>query len=182
MDKIEKIRQEIERQISAHDNVDHLESFEVGKAWNRGHRKALESLLAFLDTLSDEPDKSLEEAAEEYRRESYRKSVMPNTDGPIPEYGGNVKDAFIAGAEWQKEQDVTEMVQSENPLSVAYANRCFENGKQAMKEQMMKDAVEADVFDFSSNLPRPYAHISLPPNKYHTGDKVRIIIVKEENK
>lgn len=54
--------------------------------------------------LDEEPDKSLEEAAEEYRRESYRKSVMPNTDGPIPEYGGNVKDAFIVGAEWMANQ------------------------------------------------------------------------------
>lgn len=46
----------------------------------------------------------LEEAAEEYRRESYRKSVLPNIDGPMPEYGGSIKDAFIAGAEWQKDK------------------------------------------------------------------------------
>lgn len=33
--------------------------------------------------------------------------------------------------------DVVE--QPASPLSVAYANRCFENGKQAMKEQMLKE-------------------------------------------
>ena len=47
---------------------------------------------------------SLEEAAEEYRRESYRKSILPNIDGPTNEYGGNIKDAFIAGAEWARKQ------------------------------------------------------------------------------
>ena len=49
------------------------------------------------------------------------------------------------GAERQKEQDLAEMAQSKSPLSVAYANRCFENGKQAMKEQMLKEAVEGTV-------------------------------------
>ena len=50
----EKIKAEIERQLSAHDKVDHLESFEVGKAWNRGHRKALENLLSFIGSLEAE--------------------------------------------------------------------------------------------------------------------------------
>ena len=30
---------------------------------------------------------------------------MPNIDGPMPEYGGSIKEAFISGAKWQKEQD-----------------------------------------------------------------------------
>ena len=77
-------------------------------------------------------------------------------------------------------KNLTEIAQSKSPLSVTYANRCFENGKQAMKEQMMKDAVEGTVMDFSSNRPRPQVDVLLDPHKYHTGDKVRIIIVKEE--
>ena len=77
-------------------------------------------------------------------------------------------------------KNLTEIAQYKSPLSVTYANRCFENGKQAMKEQMMKDAVEGTVMDFSSNRPRPQVNVLLDSHKYHTGDKVRIIIVKEE--
>lgn len=55
------------------------------------------------------------------------------------------KKSFKAGANWQKEQDLAEMAQSKSPLSVAYANRCFENGKQAMKEQMLEEAAEGKV-------------------------------------
>ncbi len=62
---------------------------------------------------------------------------------------GDIKDAFKAGVEWQK-------------------------------EQMLKDAVEGTVMDFSSNQPRPQVDVLLDPHKYHTGDKVRIIIVKEK--
>lgn len=53
----------------------------------------------------------LEEAAEEYRKESHRKSVLPNIDGPMPEYGGSIKDAFIAGAEREREQMLKEALE-----------------------------------------------------------------------
>jgi len=55
-------------------------------------------------------DGKVEEAAEEYRRESFKKSVMPQIDGPANEYGGSIKDAFIAGAEWQKKQMMKDAV------------------------------------------------------------------------
>lgn len=87
--------------------------------------------------------------------------------------------AFLAGAEWQKEQDLAEMAQSKSPLSVAYANRCFENGKQAMKEQMMKEAVEGVVTydNFGNNVVRAGEF-----NKdFEYGDKVRVIICKKED-
>lgn len=44
------------------------------------------------------PEISLEEAAEKYRRTSCNAAMKPNIDGPMPEYDGNVKAAFIAGA------------------------------------------------------------------------------------
>lgn len=69
-----------------------------------GARDALRDIENFLDTLSEKSSKSLEEAAEEYRRDSYRKSVLPNIDGPTPEYNGNVKTAFIDGAQWMENQ------------------------------------------------------------------------------
>ena len=153
MDKIEKIRQEIERHRQAIRVLnEHTAPEQTSKtcAIFQYSDTILSDLLSFLDTLSEAPNKSLEEAAEKYRRESYRKSVMPNTDGPIPEYGGNVKDAFIAGAEWQK-------------------------------SQMMKEAVEGYVnyYEDSGGILMAEAQVGCP---YHNGDKVKIIIVKEENK
>lgn len=65
---------------------------------------------------------------------------------------GDIKDAFIAGAEWQK-------------------------------EQMMKDAVEADVNTYELT-PGGSAYVEfvvdMPVARFKFNDKVRIIIVKEE--
>ena len=63
-----------------------------------------DNLLTILDFLQQESDKNLDEAAEKYRRASYNAAMKPNIDGPTPEYGGNIKTAFIAGAEWMKDQ------------------------------------------------------------------------------
>jgi len=50
----DKLITEIERELSAHDKVDHLEAFEVGKAWNRGNKRALEDILDFIVSLQQE--------------------------------------------------------------------------------------------------------------------------------
>ena len=64
------------------------------------------------DSLPDEkPSDDLEEAAESYRRKSCNAAMIPPLDGPTNEYGGSVKDAFIAGAEWQKQQMMKEAVE-----------------------------------------------------------------------
>lgn len=85
---------------------------------------------------------------------------------------------FIAGAEWRYQKDRAEFAK----LKAKEWSDGYNEGITKGKEQMMKEAVETEVFDFSSNSPQPYAHIALTPNKYHTGDKVRIIIVKEEDR
>ena len=64
----EKLIAEIERELSAHDKVDHLEAFEVGKAWNRGHRKALENIRSFINSLQQEqPEVDLEREIIRYK-------------------------------------------------------------------------------------------------------------------
>lgn len=95
MDKIEKIKEWLKP---------YLEENRVRDEHKEGFFHCAMLLNDFIDTLSEEPDKSLEEAAEEYRRESFKKSVIPQIDGPVNEYGGNIKSAFIAGAKWQKSQ------------------------------------------------------------------------------
>lgn len=90
----DKLKAEIERRFSEynHDLNHHIQAAECA------------SILDFVDSLQQEQfSDDLEEAAEKYRRESYNKAMLPNIDGPMPEYGGNVKDAFKAGAEWMKD-------------------------------------------------------------------------------
>lgn len=88
-------------------------------------------------------------------------------------------DGFLAGAQWQKEQDLAEMAQSKSPLSVAYANRCFENGKQAMKEQMMKGAVAVEVVGEKRDL-RLIDSTQRCFFNAKRGNWLNIIIVKED--
>jgi len=193
MDKIARIRAEIERRFLEynHDSNHHIQAAECA------------SILTFLDTLEEEPDKSLEEAAEEYAdKHGFRvpydgtdnfyddADVKASKEGFIAgakwqekrdeEIIKTAEDhAFLAGADWQKEQDLAESAQSQSPLSVAYANRCFENGKQAMKEQLLKDAVDGVVEDWN---PEPHPEITIPlnPEEFTAGDKVKLIIVKED--
>ena len=47
---------------------------------------------------------TLEETAENYRRKSYNAAIIPQFDGPTNEYGGSIKEAFIAGAKWMESQ------------------------------------------------------------------------------
>ena len=65
---------------------------------------------------------------------------------------------------------------------IAFARHFAKWGAEWQKAQMMKEAVEGTVMDFSSNQPRPQVDVLLDAHKYHTGDKVRIIIVKEDKR
>lgn len=80
---------------------------------------ALEELRPFLDTLSEEPDKALEEAAEE-KYPVYWK-IYPK-DGIVrseSSYDTNkqCRDAFIAGAEWGAKhfRDSTKKIDATKP-------------------------------------------------------------------
>lgn len=206
----EKIRSEIERELSAHDNVDHLEAFEVGKAWNRGHRRALENLLSFIDSLPEEsscPKESedLEEAAEEYER---KRQFAPDETEPE-----SIRKAFKAGAEWQREQDKPITGNSLEKEWLRYVNKkkkeyggelpslgdygwlqIARHFAEWQKEQMMKDAVEGEicgrVYDhinvrFANGIckylePKNISHIPADVSKYKPGQKVKIIILKDD--
>ena len=94
MDKIERVRHEIERRIALY------------SGWSNEtvHPTRIDEdkqLLSFLDTLSEEPvSEDLEEAARQY-------GYTYNADWPgqVPA----ARDGFIAGAKWQKEQMMNEL-------------------------------------------------------------------------
>lgn len=151
------IRAEIERRIT--DNT-------------FGAKLELIDILAWLDTLPDEPvSEDLEEAADEY--------IAPIENDAGLEFinfsGKDIKDAFIAGAEWQYQKDRGEFAK------IKAKTWC--EGFDAHKEQILKEAVEADV-----NIYRDLAEgkswaefvVEMPTN--NLGDKVKIIIVKEDEK
>lgn len=131
-------------------------------------REMLDDISEFIDSLPEEPvSEDLEEASKNYADNE--------------EYGDDVylaiKAAFKAGAKWQskKEQDIIETAEE----------HAFLAGANWQKEQMMKDAVDADaVFDYYDDQDRLYVSIlatDVLAKKYSLkdGDKVKIIIVKE---
>ena len=91
------------------------------------------------------------------------------------------RDGIIAGANWQKERDEQSIDERWEELQTSFReiNEAFEAGKAEQKEQMLKEAVEGDF------MLNPYPIICLDDCKnydFKEGDKVRIIIVKEDEK
>lgn len=114
MSKIEKIRAEIERRKNICESV-----FERGAdTYYQGKAVAYGELLPFLDTLSEEPDKSLEEAARRYAIPAYMKDVDENYLDEYP-YDPVAEKAFKAGAEWQKSQMLKDAVEGRVFMSFA---------------------------------------------------------------
>ena len=160
MDKIEKIRREIERLKDEYTDIA-IDSH-YGTV-NANHVVAdLERLLSFLDTLSEEPDKSLEEAAN---------MMYP------PGINDNLRNAFIAGAEWQKGQDNIISRQAEVEI-IKTQQMCYEKGQADMKRQMMKEAVEGQIYGSDGSH---WIETDIDKNiKGKEGDNVRIIVCKNE--
>ena len=98
MNKIEKIRAEIDRRYNEYSAKKKTDDF----IYYSGMADALDLFEQFLDTLEEEPDKSLDEAAERFAR-FYDQGTCD----------GIIQDGFIAGAEWQKEQMLKEAVEGE---------------------------------------------------------------------
>jgi hypothetical protein len=96
-----------------------------------------------------EPDKSLEKAAENIYKTPF----------------GTRAEDFQAGAEWQEKQDLR------------WAGEIHKNGYNLCKEQMLKDAVEGEVENSCFGI--VYLRKNLMNEGYSTGDKVKILILKD---
>lgn len=149
MGKIARIRQEIEQLRKLIDDHNYyLDNSEQAL----GYGLALDDIEKFLDTLSEEHDKNLEEAAEEYGKAQYGRKASLLPDRCRGCYAPIVY-AFITGAEWQK-------------------------------EQMLENAVEADVNTYKDPvLSCGWAEfvVDMPSSEIDKfGDKVRIIVLKAE--
>ena len=169
MDKIAKVRQEIERRIKRENEI----------LWNAKLRGTtyspsvdynlltLTSLRDFLDTLSGEPDKDLEEAAEEYAEE-YEEWVELYSQSDFPTCI-SYRQAFIAGAQWQAEHDDRDVV--------------FWKGMQYAIKGMKKDAVEG-IYTKSMDGKNVFVEsgaLKIDPASVKVGDPVRIIILPKDD-
>ena len=132
---------------------------------------------------------NLDEAAEEYGRNTFINECMEN--GVCDNH--DLSDAFKAGAEWQKEQMMKDgnVILAEEVFD-AEKEKSMKWGYNLCKEQMMEEAAEGDVVKI---FPEGVASIHyLAPagigemayfcsdNGLNIGDKVRIIIVKEDER
>lgn len=154
----EKIRQEIERlQREVDDHNYYLDIFEQVV----GYTNALLDIENFLNTLSEEPNESLEEEAEEWaENEAYGKS---NAEFEMAYKG------FIAG--WKCRDDQMPM-----PEDTVLFNKGVAEGRRLEREDMLKDAVET-YYGYVNNTTRVFL-----PEKTLKGVKEgynRIIILKE---
>ena len=161
---IAKIKVEIERRIHNIENCPFIEA-EFGASEKRdGKLTAYKELLSFISTiekLEKSVPKDLEEAADKYEKE--------NT-GIYPEVGQtSIRDAFIDGVEWQKEQD-------DRFVNIIY-QQGIEKGKDDMKEQMLKDAICGNAYPDDKEI---WCNLDRFP-ELEEGDKVKVIIVKKEN-
>lgn len=187
MDKITRIRQEIERlKKLLEESTYYLDNSQQAL----GYSFALDDFNEFLDTLSEEPDKSLEEAAESH---TFFAANQPGQEWETHD----VTDAFIAGAEWmaghfEKERlrDCDELTPEDAQLEDDFVESHFKKnqrtptfidaikyGAEWQKSQMMEEAVEGRVFmSFApGHNQMVMADVDLPTNT-----KVRILVLKEE--
>ena len=104
---------------------------------------------------------NLEEAASEYISAYYA----------IHHREPDMTSLFVAGAQWQKDR-----INIDISKQVAAAYQLGEKGKE---EQMLKDAVDTIVENWNPD-PEPEITIPLNPEEFTPGDKVRVIIIKEE--
>ena len=102
-----------------------------------------------------------------------------------------VEQAIRFGAAWQKEKEQQRLHSDENLQALAgryayeewdedlveVARDSFIDGYNICKQQMMKDAVEAVVQTNSMSGNTAVVHLDC---KYKAGDKVRVIIIKDE--
>ena len=129
----------------------------------------------------EQPSSDLDEAAEKYADKEYPDEASCGQWGtgdyepPVDmEYPREVaKDSFKAGAEWQYQKDREEFAK------IKAKTWC--EGFDAHKEQMLKDAVEADVntyIDLAAGKSWAEFVVRMPTKEL--GDKVRMVIIKED--
>ena len=193
MNALEKVRAEVERRIEIYSRYEEKLSRVI----------ELKSILSFIDSLTDEP------VAEDLEKYASR-AGFDYVDNIVQEHPGHrwndhdvefaFRDGIIAGAYWQADQFeknrlaacdkmTKEEYDRETEFSLEIINKehrqptfsdAIEYGMRIQREQMMKDAVEGEVYRYES-YKRVATAILVDIPKEELGDKVRVLIVKEDD-
>ena len=178
-----KIKAEIEKTWLEYEcyNEDYDKVAEM--RWNEFEKVARHLYELGKQSGSSEIPKDLEEAAEisfdeaKSLTEDYidfiAKGLTENKPRPIGphwfcEYA---KNRFIAGAKWQKEQD-------DRLVDIIY-QQGIEKGKDEMREQMLKEAVDTVVSLDAGGF--PFIEFGVGKFGLKVGDKVRVIVLPKED-
>ena len=137
----------------------------------------------------EEPKKVIEiiekKLPAELKKAAYKKvremfgNDMVDWDGHSLVDASKAADLFIAGAEWQYQKDRGEFAK----LKAKEWSDGYNEGIAKGKEKMMEKAVEADVNTYGDLVAgKSWAEfvVEMPTN--NLGDKVRIIVIKEDEK
>ena len=173
MTQKELIRQEIERRIRSIENCPFIEAA-LG-AYEKRDRILMvyKDLLTFIDSL---PEEKLSEELEEAAEELFETIEIQEHENIFED---TFKKIFIAGAEWMRKKDVEDMYMSDN----RHFLKCYEQGKVDMRVEMMKDAVEGEVYKFGDTAyvkENNNADLTKYLSKFDNGDKVKIIVIKQK--
>lgn len=131
-------------------------------AWNFYSQIKTEEIAKCEHRGSSKTPKDLEEAAKEY---------CNNNDPTYQCCCDCIMEVFKAGAKWQREKDNKELSEK---IAAAY-----QLGLADKEKKMLKEAVEVVVWDAGVDF-APHPVISVEDFNVKDGDKVRIIIVKED--
>ena len=123
-DKVQLIKEEIESYKES------MKGLEPHSDFRRGQITAYNQIMQFIDSLPEEHNEDLENAAIAYSCAN----PSERSDGTYDQT--DIEWAFEAGAEWQKKKDQETIELAEDHAMLAGMNR--------MKEEMMKDAVEGE--------------------------------------
>ena len=84
-------------------------------------------------------------------------------------------------AEWQKRKD-NEVAQHNLAEQIKIQQKCYERGMADMKQQMLKDGIEAHVrTDVPIDDDYVYVRAYIKKDKLEEGEKVRLLIIKDED-
>lgn len=111
----------------------------------------------------------LDEAAREYSKKCYC-PILKHKDG-IGLNCSEIETALKAGAEWQKVQDQKTIELAEDHAMLAGMNK--------MEKQMLEEAMEGMVCATITGT-NAISFLSPLPDELNAGDKVKIIVIKED--
>lgn len=148
-------------------DADMLESI---KMWMREiEPQWVEKEMKWLDELEERLNQNNHEGLDEAAEKLYPDVWFPHPADGLVQSRQKERNAFKAGAEWQKAQD-------DKYVDTIY-QQGIEKGKDEMKEQMMKEAEETDLYWDGWDGDFLAIDLNMAALGYSERDKVRVIVI-----